>query len=209
VTASAAKHKVAVVFEARDENGCPCYLFFDPPVGILPVRVYQRFSKSYEVEQDADLAAELLSACSPGGERVLSVCGLAVGHLVCGENNLLYNEQARGNRVSVRHHPEATLFEHAQVVCNGAHTIMGNWGKLERRFEYLSRGRRLVLYATNNNKKSWRSAVRMYLDGRRVADGVGVYPSNEMNAQIQSDAADVYRAVVGDVPPGLLRENPG
>src|SRR5262245_5833265 len=86
---------------------------------------------------------------------------------------------------------------------------MGNWGKIERRFEYLSRGRRLVRYATNNNKRAWRSAVRMYLDGRKVADGVGVHPTDEMNAQLQTDAADVYRAVVGDVPPGLLRENPG
>lgn len=127
------------------------------------------------------------------------MAGRMVGILVCGENNVLRNRQSGGNAVSVRHHAGAELFEHAHIVCNGAHTVMGNWGKLERRFEYLSRRGRCALYATNCDARSWRRACRAYVNRQRVATGEGA-ESSAASARIIKDALDTFRAVVLDLP---------
>ncbi len=51
---------------------------------------------------------------------------------------------------------------------------MGEWGKLERRFESLSANKRWFFYATNNRGKSWGSStLRAYYDGYKIATSAG------------------------------------
>ena len=172
---------------ASDRNGAP-----------LGTRIRQTFSTSADVDANPALVDALLVACGPGGERTVSLAGTAVGLLSCGENNLLRNAQRDGNRVSVRHRPRAEVFPGVPIVFNGAHTNMGNWGKLDKRFEFLSRGGRLSLYATNNGaeRTSWRSALRAWHDGRKVADGEEVFGGHGVQARLVRDPADRFRALV-------------
>ncbi len=171
---------------------------------ILSTAIRQTFGTSAEANADPGLVDALLAACAPGGERTVPLVGIGVGLLACGENNVLRNAQADGNRVSVRHHPGASLLMHVPVVFNGAHTNMGNWGKLNRRFQFLSKRARLCLYATNNGADvaSWRSSLGAWYDGKKVADGEGVLRSNLLSTRLVKDADDRLRALVLRLPAG-------
>jgi hypothetical protein len=159
--------------------------------------IAQRFGTSGEAERDPRLVRDLVAACRPGGERRLTLAGSDVGLLCCGENNVLRNAQARGNEVTVRHELAATLFDGARVVFNGAHTNMGNWAKLNRRFEWLSRGPRLALYATNNSARGWTSALGAWWDGGRLATGEEVLPlGRARDVRLVRDPGDQARALV-------------
>jgi hypothetical protein len=193
-----------VLFESTGNHDTRCFWAYDGTSGTNLLAVRQVFSTSTEANRDPSLVNQVLSRSAPGGTGSTSVAGRAVGLLVCGENNVLRNEQSANNAVSVRHHPHKDLFGHAEIVCNGAHTVMGNWGKLDRRFEYLSRQCRVALYATNCDGASWRSACRVYFDGRRIASGGGVDESTA-NARVIHDSHEMYRAVILDLAPRSLR----
>ena len=77
---------------------------------------------------------------------------------------------------------------------------MGNWGKLERRFEYLSRDKRFMFYTTNNTKSWWTTSLRVYYDGQRLADGKGVWKDDLYPIKMVEDPQDRFRALVVDVP---------
>ena len=135
-----------------------------------PLELYQQFPDSKRATPDA--VWNLLTQCDRKAKdgRVVCIGGIAIGLLICGENNILANKQKEENRAYVRHFPAANLFQGVRVLFNGAHTSMGEWGKIERRFEFLSSEKRWLLYATNNKKKNWgSSAVRVYYDGCNVA----------------------------------------
>lgn len=146
---------------------------------VLPWAAWQSFGSSKEADRDPGRVQKLVEAGEPGGERRLLLGGHDVGLLACGENNVLRNAQSRGNAVSVRHGAAGRLFPGATVVFNGAHTEMGNWPKLQRRFEWLSADPpgdepRLALFATNNTRGSWGGVLRAWWGGKRLATGVGV-----------------------------------
>lgn len=168
----------------------------------LGIDIEQIFGTSEEADADPTLVDGLLARCAPGGERTVPLAGVDVGLLCCGENNVLRCAQANGNEVSVRHHPGASLFDHVRVVHNGAHTNMGNWNKLNRRFEYLSRDRRIAVFATNNDAASWGAAVRIYFDGALLAEGNGDcrdVPDLEVEV-VEDDTRDRYRGIVVRAP---------
>jgi hypothetical protein len=161
------------------------------------VSIAQRFGSSGEAERDTGLVRDLVVACRPGGERRLALAGSDVGLLCCGENNVLRNAQARGNEVMVRHGVATTLFDGARVVFNGAHTNMGNWAKLNRRFEWLSRGPRLAMYTTNNSARGWTSALGAWWGGERLATGEEVLPAGQArDVRLVRGRDDQARAVV-------------
>ena len=171
--------------------------------------IYQRFATSRDASRA--IVGEVLMECAPGGIRTFPIGGLTAGVLICGENNILVNQQSLGNRCGgVRHFPETSLFEHVGLVHNGAHTLMGNWGKLNARFAWLSGGGRLATYATNNDGRRWGRALRLFYDGRRLADGDAAVSESGLHCAVRIDAdRDRYRAIVADVAPDLLRGLPG
>lgn len=201
------KHGAAVLFERAEPGGTGTWAAYDAGGHSRGVAIRQMFTDSGQADREPEQVRALLDACAPGGERIVRLSGLDVGLLCCGENNVLRCEQAFNNRVSVRHHPGASLFEHVSVTFNGAHSNMGNWNKLNRRFEYLSRGGRLALYATNNSAASWRGSVRAYHDGHLVADGGGVLgaPAGIQVGLVADDARDRFRAIIVTARGGLLR----
>jgi len=104
-------------------------------------------------------------------ERIIDIAGVRLGILLCGENNVLTNIQSRMNEARLRHPSLAWPFGY-DVLVNPSHTSMGNWGKLHKRFSYLSSGNRVLVYCTNNTRRySWKSALSVYIDGQRIMDG--------------------------------------
>lgn len=115
------------------------------------------------------------------------------------------------------------LFPHLNVTFNGSHTPMGNWGKLERRFEYLSEDRRWAFYATNTDRLRWgRTALRVYFDGNLVATSEGIEGAPKDHAleldgervpaklvrdeaALESGEVEGFRGLVFDVPGRLLQ----
>lgn len=187
-----------VLFETTDSRAGRRYRAYDGTADRSLFDVEQIFATSAEADADHSLVDRVLARSRSGGSGSASMAGRTVGLLVCGENNVLRNAQSADNAVSVRHYPERDLFEHAEIVCNGAHTVMGNWGKLDRRFEYLSRGNRVALYATNLDSGSWRSSCRVYVDGRRVATGAAI-DAAVRNARLVNDPSDMFCAVSVDL----------
>jgi hypothetical protein len=164
-----AQHRAAGLFEAREPDRQKAYFAYDPRAGgKLPVVIRQRFTTS-DAEKDRVLST--VEACRTGQRNVV-IGGVPVGLLVCGENNVLANVQTEENRVVVRYVGGRDLFpSELKVILNGAHTPMGNWGKMEKRFEWLSRSGRWAFFATNVDRPWGRGELRAYFDGKLVASG--------------------------------------
>lgn len=170
------EHGAAIIFEQRSSIGIlwQAYEILGGPL----VEIRQKFIDSKEANLEQGLVRELIRECQPGGKRTIRLSGLDIGLLSCGENNVLINHQIDKNRVSVRHNLQETLLDHVQVIHNGAHSNMGNWDKLNKRFEFLSSKARMAIFSTNNSFGSWKAAVRVYIDGTLMADGEGVRNRN-------------------------------
>lgn len=129
--------------------------------------------------------------------------GIGIGILSCGENNILKNSQKHQNKkVYVRYHEneQISLWKKSSIhmIFNGAHTIMGNWGKLDYRFKQLSEIYGLYLYSTNNTSSSWgKSALRIYSKGKLIADSSSVY-KNKHNIKLDNES-NLYRALIMDM----------
>jgi hypothetical protein len=151
---------------------------------------------------------DLLEACQRG-QRIVLLGGFPIGLLVCGENNVLTNIQSQGNRAVLRHHGQGEVFlrEKTRIVFNGAHDPMGNWGKLDRRFELLSAHERWAFYATNVRTNWGRSILRAYFDGHLIATTWGSEdgrspPGVEIDVVDAKD--DLCQALWLDVPAAML-----
>jgi hypothetical protein len=141
---------------------------FMPDGSVLPTTFSQLFSTSRQATPV--LVQQLLSQFS-NGNRLVEIDGRRLGLLICGENNVIANRQSSDNEPYVRH---VTGFwsRPYDILLNPAHTVMGNWGKLEKRFSFLSQQGRWVFYCTNNTQSySWKSSLRVYHNGIRVRDG--------------------------------------
>ena len=214
VCRTAAKHRVAVLFEAVLPDGNAAYHACKASGKLLPVQIPQRFATSQQANRHPTVVADLLADCKPGRERTVNLEGLPIGLLICGENNILTNKQsdkAVRNRPSVRHHPDANLFEHVPVVFNGAHFNMGNWGKLSRRCEYLSRDGRWCFYAANSDQNDWGcSTLYAYHDSNKLANSSGIISDVARPFAIRriADEPDKERfvALSLDIPGALLTQ---
>lgn len=75
--------------------------------------------------------------------------------IICGENNLLRNQQSNHNKVFFRSKDKALtnrftkMVDDTDIFLNPAHTPMGNLGKLKKRWAYLSENKKVVLFTTN------------------------------------------------------------
>ncbi len=200
------EHAASVLFE-RCLGNTGTWTAFDGSGAPLGVELNQVLSDSGQADREPETVDALLRDCAPGGSRTVRLEGADVGLLCCGENNVLKCAQAQGNEVSVRHHPKASIFDHVPVVFNGAHTNMGNWNKLKKRFEYLSRDRRIAIFLTNNSRSSWRGSARVYFDGGLVADGEDVVVRDgPVGVRVVRDMhGDRFRALVVTAPGSVLQ----
>lgn len=200
---------VPILFETKQRSPKAAYMAVLPNGQRLPLKIYQKFATSKDANRQPELVRELVKQCGKNGERTIHICGITLGLLICGENNVLSNEQSNRsepNRPYVRFHAGLNLFGDLRLVFNGAHTKMGNWGKLERRFEFLSSGERWALYATNNSTEDWgASTLRAYYNGFRIATSEGPEPNCEVPASILTSKNDRCRILTLDIPGSLLQ----
>ena len=127
----------------------------------------QRFATSAEATRK--IVAELTQRYLDG-HRSIHLEHTCVRVLLCGENNILRNAKAKGYAAEPRH-PDLGWDLKYDVLVNPAHTSMGQWNLLHRRFAYLSQGGRTALYCTNNTRQGWRTALCVYRDGKLVVMG--------------------------------------
>jgi hypothetical protein len=166
---------------------------------------WQTFGSSRDADREPGLVERLVAAGQPDAGRRLHLAGHDIGLLACGENNVLRNAQSQGNAVSVRHGAATRLFPGATVAFNGAHTEMGNLGKLWKRFEWLSadppgRRPRLALFGTNNTLGSWGRTLGAWWGGEKLATGAAVLPAGTARGmRLVVDVRDQARALVVDV----------
>lgn len=203
---SAQEHQVTALFESHDPSRGEAYYFtFHPQQDeeeqhLSRLEPAQLFGTSKQVNKDKALIDRLLGELPKKGARIAELKGVPMGLLMCGENNVLLNKQSENNAVSIRHYPNADIFEGVKCVVNGAHTTMGNWGKLERRFEYLSRDERFMFYLTNRSNNTWKTALRIYFNGQRIADGKVASINSPFATHLITDPHERYRALSVQVP---------
>lgn len=175
---------LSILAEARDTW---CFVPEDEPIGPF----VQRFATSAEATRG--VVAELTQGYLDG-RRSIHLEHTCVRVLLCGENNILRNVKAKGYAAEPRY-PDPGWDLKYDVLVNPAHTSMGQWNLLHRRFAYLSQGGRTALYCANNAHASWRSALCVYRDGRLVTMGdlAGA-------ADLPHHTADAWRLVTADIP---------
>lgn len=116
VTSVLERHGVAALFETYFDGVADIerrtYVAWEPgqPVDQWWVGGAQKFATAREGNRNKAVIEKLVQGCQPGGERTVAVGGLAVGLLVCGENNVLANRQKTGNTVYIRHGLPGRLF---------------------------------------------------------------------------------------------------
>lgn len=104
------------------------------------------------------------------GERSLQIEHTCIRVLLCGENNVLRNVRAK-QYAAVPRYADLGWDLKYDVLVNPAHTQMGQWNLLHRRFAYLSQGGRTLLYCTNRSSASWPTALCVYRDGQLITMG--------------------------------------
>lgn len=121
---------------------------------VLVSRTPQAFATSEQLNGHPELVVSLLDEIERN--RQFMVAGRRVTWLMCGELNVLTNEQRDGNRCAFRFADDPVLAARWQNVVDGTdifvnptHTVMGNQGKLAKRREYLSAGGRVFCSASN------------------------------------------------------------
>lgn len=111
-------------------------------------------------------------------DRLFETGDKRVRLIICGENNILKNEQSKHNEVSCRLEDEESkikmksILDDTNLFINPAHTPMGNLGKMKKRWEFLSKDDRAALFVTNEQshkpnleKKSLRYA---FINGQEI-----------------------------------------
>jgi hypothetical protein len=189
-TAVAAEHGAAMLvlpgysLGREKANGCVLQQFADKTgVSILaetthtfwfrpnqgPVGPFvQRFRRSKDATKAKvqEVAQGLVT-----GKRIIRVGRVSISVLLCGENNVLRNIQKKDNEPQPRH-PDVGWPLGYDVLVNPAHTSMGQWNKLHKRFAYFSQSGRVLLYCTNNTcSSSWKTSLCVYRDGKKVVMG--------------------------------------
>ena len=106
------------------------------------------------------------------GSRSFKISGKTFSVLLCGENNLIKNIQTQSNKAIVRHNYKFDT-ESYDVLINQSHTTMGNWPKLIKRFKFLSKNKKTLIFLVNNdtNNDNWTSAINVFYDGKRTMTG--------------------------------------
>jgi hypothetical protein len=148
---------------------------------ILISHAPQIFATSSEISTDHDKMRRLLTELEQ--RRRVVIKGRTVTWLICGEINVLRNIQSDHNRVTFRMEEAADLkaqfdgiLATTDLIANPTHTIMGNQGKIAKRREFLSRGKRAYCSTSNydcthkprSTLRNLRSLQYCYQSGRAV-----------------------------------------
>ncbi len=122
-------------------------------------KVKQWFATSEEANRnEKNLIENYLTTLEK--DRCFSVDGKRVRLIICGENNVLRNEQSHNNKVYCRAEDKESqtklesILNDTDIFINPAHTPMGNLGKMKKRWKFLSETNRVLLFVTNECAKA-------------------------------------------------------
>ncbi len=124
---------------------------------LIKKKIKQVFTSSKDIHSLKTTIPEYLDKLE--SERFFKVNNKKVRLIICGENNILKNKQKQGNRVSLRSSETElnkkfdSILKNTNIFLNPAHTPMGNLGKMKKRWEYLSKNQRALLFVTNESTK--------------------------------------------------------
>ena len=209
ITVLAQKHGVGLIVECENDEtkAKRCYLSYDPRNGWDLKQFVQVFHNNKAKKEKVKELLDYLRA----GLRTFKNNGAPISILVCGENNILQNRQETKNKdVAVRHFEgKKNLLKNdlsSNIVFNGSHTIMGNWGKLHNRFCKLSSAKRLFIYSTNNTSKYWgKSAIKIYYNGKSIADSHKIHDEKEFQMSLHKNKKSKFQVLTLDLPKSFLR----
>ena len=118
-------------------------------------------------------------------ERDFTIKKKRIRLLLCGENNYFKNErynEKEVNKVRIRY-DDFFWDNNYDILINSAHTTMGQWNLLNKRFSKLSNQNKIVIYTTNKGRincedseelvsvNSWSTALRVYKNKDLLIDG--------------------------------------
>ena len=132
-----------------------------------PAALKQEFATSDDVNNDRDRINSYLDKVVK--ERCFNISGRKMRLIICGENNVLRNIQSQGNAVTCRIDDEGSrrrldaILRDTDVFLNPSHTPMGNLGKMQKRWEFLSMDGRAALFVTNENPGRGRNLAKRSL----------------------------------------------
>lgn len=120
---------------------------------LIDRNIIQHFATK-DIEQDPALMSKFLKDLK--SKRSFSVRGKTVRWLICGELNMLRNEQSNNNKPLFRFKEDRELskayksiFDDTDIFINPTHTAMGNQGKMHKRREALSKKKRIYCSTSN------------------------------------------------------------
>ena len=151
-----------------------------PPYGLY---AYRKGTKAFgpicqllwSSKADAELYIKLWNDIKTGG-RTISLGKKKVLILICGELNILHNQQSNKNKVDGLRGPlfgqEIRHFDY-DILLNPTHTpLKGHYGKYKRRLEYTSKGKENRLAMLNFNIPDYQNrrtaAFIAYRNGREI-----------------------------------------
>ena len=140
------------IFAESEIGGDGVYVLFDPKDGIVG-EVCQIFSTSKNLkekirESGISRLEELEKRCQNKG-RTFTIGRVNLGLLVCGEI-LAVSMSMTKHKMELRSGNKGELFNNANLIFVGSHTLMGRPQLLKKRLKYLSEKERFVIYSTNN-----------------------------------------------------------
>lgn len=124
--------------------------------------ISQIFGNSSEIKGNYELMDEYLNHLE--NERKIMFKNKVLRLVICGEINVVRNEQGNGNLVKFRLDDDKELSERFEKIYKGTdifinptHSQMGNQGKLGRRREYFSKGKKIFCSSSNFELSAYRN----------------------------------------------------
>ena len=116
--------------------------------------IVQFFSDSKQINGNVHLMKRFLNELNTS--RQIRYRGVNLCWIICGEQNVLKNLQKRNNSVVFRlgenyllNNTFKNIYRRSDIFINPTHTQMGNQGKLSKRREFLSKGRKVYCSVSN------------------------------------------------------------
>ena len=166
------QNNINILAEALDKRERSTFLF-EQNTG-SSIKFFQYFARGNDKkEKYKELNKAILNK-----ERDFTIKNKTIRVLLCGENNYFKNERhniSEVNKVNIRY-DDLLWDDNYDILINPAHSTMGQWNLLNKRFSKLSEQNKIVIYTTNKGREnspvnSWGTALRVYKNKELLIDG--------------------------------------
>ena len=134
---------------------------------LIDRQIVQYFATSKDINGNSNLMVDFLKHFDKC--RNIKFKNKIIRWLICGELNVLKNEQKKDNKTKFRFDNTYELNEYfnqiynnTDIFINPTHTQMGNQGKMKKRRDFLSRNRKLYISTSNFDLQSYLKKRSIY-----------------------------------------------